>query len=160
MSKVPPPRVLASSPEWAHECEAPGFAGRARPRGTKALGLSYERKLARVLPSGVLHGQWFIYRADGRVGYCQPDFLLRGRSELAVLEAKLADVEGAFEQLDALYVPVLQACYGKRVLRIVVARSLARMPSRAEVCEGLVEAISCARRGGAPVLHWIGSGKI
>ena len=146
--------------EWAHECEAPSWARAKRLRGTKALGVSYERKLAKVLPSGTLHGPWFIYRGDSRVGYCQPDFLLRGKSELAVLEAKLTDVEAAWEQLTHLYAPVLRRCYGKEILRVVVTRSLARVPASAEVCETLTQALVLARIGRLPVLHWIGSGRL
>ncbi len=156
------PRRLTSEPEWAHECEAPSWASRSpRLRGTKALGLSYERRLARALPQGTLHGQWFIYRADGKVGYCQPDFLLRGKSELAVLEAKLTDIEAAWEQLQQLYRPVLEKCYDRRAYCIVVSRSLARCPQNAEVCETLKEAIVATRLVKTPVvLHWIGTGRI
>jgi hypothetical protein len=156
---VSPPRRLEHV-EWAHECEAPGWAQAKRSRGTKALGLSYERKLAKVLPAGSLHGQWFIYRADGRVGYCQPDFLLRGKSELAVLEAKLTDVEAAWEQLTHLYAPVLRRCYSKEILRVVVTRSVARVPANAEVVETLTQALTLARIGRLAVLHWIGSGRL
>ncbi len=154
------PRKLSSAPEWAHECPAPSFARKKRASGTRALGLSYERKLARALPPGTLHGQWFIYSEQGRVGYCQPDFLLRGRSELAVLEAKLTDIEAAEEQLRALYAPVLGVCYGKKVLSVVVSRSLARCPAHAEVCDSLAEALQVARCGRLPVLHWIGTGRL
>jgi hypothetical protein len=158
--KVSPPRRL-SQVSWAHECEAPGFAKRSRLRGTKALGVSYEKKLARALPRGSLHGQWFVYSADGRVGYCQPDFLLRGRSELAVLEAKLTDVEAAWEQLEGLYAPVLEACYSKKVLKIAVTRSVARVGASERVCETLAEAIMLARSAHfRPVLHWLGTGRI
>jgi hypothetical protein len=147
--------------EWAHECAPPDFAKARRLRGSKALGLTYERKLARVLPKGTRHGQWFAYCVDGKVRFCQPDFLLVGRSELAVLEAKLADVTAASEQLRGLYVPVLKAAYGKRVLPVIVARSLSRLPENAdidEVCCRLIEALDLARAGRLPVLHWIGRG--
>jgi hypothetical protein len=157
--QVSQPRRL-SQVSWAHPCEAPGFARSKRLRGTKALGVSYEKKLAKALPAGSLHGQWFVYSADGRVGYCQPDFLLRGRSELAVLEAKLTDVEAAMDQLAFLYSPVLRACYGRVPLLVVVSRSLARAPREAEVCETLREALTAARSGALAVLHWLGSGKL
>jgi hypothetical protein len=127
------------------------------------MGLTYERKLAKVLPKGTRHGQWFAYCVDGRVRFCQPDFLLVGRSELAVLEAKLADVSAASEQLRGLYVPVLRAWSGKRVLPVIVTRSLSRLPEHAdidEVCVRLIEALDLARSGRLPVLHWIGSGRL
>ena len=146
--------------EWAHECEPPSFAKRSRLRGTKAMGVSYERKLAKVLPRGTVHGQWFVYRADGRVGYCQPDFLLKGRNELAVLEAKLTDVHAAREQLELLYAPVLRACYGRVVLCVAVSRSVAMVPVSVEICETLARALAVAREGNFAVLHWIGTGRV
>jgi len=149
--------------EWAHECAPPDFAKPRRLRGSKAAGLTYERKLAKVLPKGTKHGQWFAYSVDGKVKFCQPDFLLLGRSELAVLEAKLADVTAASEQLRGLYVPVLRAAYGKKVLPVIVTRSLSRLPEEAdidEVCCRLIEALDLARAGKLPVLHWIGSGRL
>jgi len=153
------PRRLVAV-EWAHKCEVPDFARTKRASGTRALGLAYERKLAKVLPAGALHGQWFIYRADGRVGYCQPDFLLKGKSEVAVLEAKLADVELAWDQLKCLYTPVLRHFYEREPLCVVVTRSVARVPANAEVCETLKDALRVARAGLMPVLHWIGTGRI
>jgi hypothetical protein len=146
--------------EWAHECEAPAFARKKRLRGTKALGVSYEKKLAKMLPKGTLHGQWFIYSVADKPKYCQPDFLLRGKSELAVLEAKLTDIEAAWEQLEGLYAPVLRACYGKKILLVTVSRSLTRLAAGSKVCETLAEALQAARGGQRAVLHWIGTGSL
>lgn len=148
--------------EWAHQCERPGFAKRPRARGTKGLGLAYERALARAIPAqwNAQHGQWYVYSAQGKIGYCQPDVLLDASlTELAVLECKLTNVEEAWEQLGK-YARVLRACHDLDILRVVVVKSLSRCPSNAEVVETLMQALTCARIGRLPVLHWLGRGRL
>ena len=148
--------------EWAQTCSAPSFHSARRPRGTKGLGVTYERKLAKALTKGGwahTYGQWFAYGDGGARHLCQPDFILTDW-ELVVLECKLTRVEEALAQLEGLYVPVLTAVYKRPVHAIVVTRSLSRCPWDIQVEDNLAGAVRHAVLGRRVVLHWIGSGPI
>ena len=156
------PHRVVQNVEWAKPCERPGFIGRGRARGTKALGLSYEKKLATALSRAHgphYHGQWYHYFADGKNGWCQPDFVLLSSLRIVVVECKLTNIEEATEQLDELYFPVLRAAYRLPVCGIIVVKSLTRLPPVATVCSTLTGALNEAHRC-VPVLHWIGQGPI
>lgn len=150
-----------TSVEWARECERPACIPRARPRGSAAKGLSYERALARALLARVpvRHGQWFSYRADNVCGYCQPDFIWRGEHAVYVFECKLTHIERATEQLLDLYFPVLREAYKMSVRGIIVARSLHRCPALAFTTTSVDEAVAMSA-GRVPVLHWLGHGPL
>jgi hypothetical protein len=128
----------------------------------QAKGVSYERAfgkmLKRTLPD-VKHGQWFVYHADGLLGYCQTDFLRVGASAVHVIECKLTNVEEACEQLLDLYFPVLRRVYSLPIYGIIVTRSLHRTPDLAKVTSSLSAALSLSYDR-VPVLHWMGHGPI
>lgn len=134
-----------------------------RLRGSKGIGLSYEKRFAeslkRSLP-GAKHGQWYEFFADGANGFCQPDVVVPFSSAMLVLECKLKNVEQAEAQLLQLYLPILQKCYSLPVRAIIVTRSLSALPVRSLVARNLLEAIQMTSAGFMPVLHWLGRGPL
>jgi hypothetical protein len=97
---------------------------------------------------------WFEFvDANGR-GFAQPDFVLRTKSEILLLECKLTDTLEAREQLQLLYTPLLEHVYRSPVRGVVVAKSLA--PFSPDPVFTLREALAAAREGQLPVLHWLG----
>lgn len=148
--------------EWARPISRPScIPEQKRRRGTKGLGLSYEKKLGKALlraNSSCVAGQWFEYFADGKRGYCQTDFLLFSGLEVYILECKLTNVEEALGQLRELYAPVVQAAYRLPVHGIVVVKSLSRA-SGALIVATLKSACSQAIHT-IPVLHYLGQGPL
>jgi hypothetical protein len=148
---------------WAKECESkPFMRGPRRVTGTRAKGISYERTLAKTLRAtlpGVRHGQWFVYHADGNLGYCQTDFIRLSSGCVHVLECKLSNVEEATEQFLDLYFPILKKVYALPVYGIIVTKSVHRVPDLAHITSSLSEALRLAETR-VPVLHWLGRGPL
>jgi hypothetical protein len=143
--------------EAARACERPACIPKGKPRGAKAAGLRYERALAKALPPGWLHGQWFEFWDANGHGYCQPDFILVEPGRVLVLEAKYTWVLEAHAQLMQLYAPVLRAVFKRPVIGVVVCKRL--VPGARAAYTTLEEAIRWPVVGGA-VLHWIGVGPV
>jgi len=133
--------------------------GRPRGRGIRARGLAYQRALERQLPNA-LHGPWYEFRdANGR-GLCQPDLVARHGEGLVVLEAKLTNVHEALEQLQELYIPVLQRCYRMPVRGVIVVRHATHIREAGlKLCTSLAEALAYDD-GGIPAVHWLGKGPL
>jgi hypothetical protein len=141
--------------KWARLGEGPELPIR-RPRGAKALGLRYERALARALP-GAIHGQWWEYEDLNGHGWCQTDLILRVGSNIVVLEAKYSWVEKGHEQMEELYFPVVEEALGTWPLGVQVCKNL-RQGAR-HVSSTLEQSIDQARVGRS-VLHWLGVGPL
>jgi len=133
---------------WAAECQPPAFAGKARPRGAKALGLQYERQLAAAFPHGRA-GQWFSFVDANGSGYCQPDLLLVLPEGPLVMECKLTWVPEAHSQLTQLYLPVVSMALGKPARGLVVCKHLT--PSAPEAEGNWQDALACGK-----IWHWLG----
>ena len=144
----------------AKPCARPACIPRSRPRGAKALGLRYERALARALPHG-RHGPWYEFIDANGPGYCQPDIVLDMGECMFVLESKLSNVEQAKAQIEDLYVPVLTAAHRTKVHGIIVVRHLTPGVDLALVHDTLQSAMIAAVRGSQlPLLHWLGRGRL
>ena len=145
--------------QMARFCERPKSIPPSRRKGgAKGAGQRYESALAKSLPFA-LHGPWIeFWDANGR-GICQPDFVLRTREGVFVLEAKMSDVEGARVQLRGLYEPLLQKILGEEVFGIGVVRHLSGVREICGgyyVCDGLGATLNLAM-GRPKVLvlwHW------
>jgi hypothetical protein len=138
---------------WAARATSPWPKPRGR-RGTKALGLRYERSVAKALGTKVEHNPWFQFRDGTHQGYCSPDLLLEDfpKNMALVLEVKLTNWRSAWDQLELLYLPVLTLALGVRtVIPVVVVKHLS---PGVVVAHTLREAIQ--RRAEHPVLHWLG----
>jgi len=129
----------------ARACERPSSIPVGRPRGAKALGVRYEKALARSLP-GATHGQWWeFWDANGR-GFCQTDLILEVGKVLVVLEVKYTWTPVGHSQLELLYLPVLRKATGREVIGLVVCKKLVpEVVDQATVCGTLAEAIEVSR---------------
>lgn len=142
---------------WAQECPRGPFGPQKRKKGAKARGLAFEKEVGRALPSPShwAYNPWFQFADGSGMGYAQPDYVLRTKSEVLVLECKLTDTLEAYDQLGKLYLPILEHVYGLPVYGIVVAKAL--RPGSPVPCSSLREAFACARSGVRfPLLHWLG----
>lgn len=132
----------------------------APTRGSRAVGLRYERAFAGALealyPGTSDHNPWFYFEDANGPGYCQPDLLLAYGQDLFVIEAKLTDCEAGRLQLRELYLPVLRHVLGNRVFGLTVSRNLTVNTPEKLICESVDIAILSARNHQIPVLHWRG----
>jgi hypothetical protein len=143
--------------KWAREVAKPSGIPIGRPRGTKAFGIRYEKAVGAELPTFV-RGQWFEFEdANGR-GFCQTDFIRVQRDRVVVLELKHTWVEEGQEELEGLYLPVVQAAFDRKAVGIVVCRRLVPNMPNVIISGGLDEAIRLAEGNGkATVWHCLGS---
>lgn len=135
----------------ARKATCPHQASRA-PRGVKALGLVYERAVARALP-GALHGQWFYFEDANGPGYCQPDLLVQGW----ILEVKLSDTQEALGQLTDLYLPVVTAALGGQWRGLKIVKYL--QPWSRDIITARDQALT-KPPAVVPTLHWPGKGRL
>lgn len=129
-----------------------------RVRGAKAKGRAYEKALGKALPSQFLHGPWFQFMDRNGLGHCQPDFIVKLRDRLLVLEVKYSWVPEGHSQIERLYQPVLERIFGLPVLGVVVCKRLRPEMGHSQVFGGLREAI--ASQAAVRVLHWLGAGDV
>jgi hypothetical protein len=125
----------------------------SRARGVKALGVRYEREVAKALPVAEA-GAWWEFRDRNGPGYCQTDLLVLGERFVLVLEAKYTYTVDAWRQLLGLYQPVVELALGLPVIPVQVCRVLT--PNARNVTTGLAEAIELAKAEGWATLHWVG----
>lgn len=97
-----------------------------RLRGTKALGISYEKKvgvyLSRLFPD--LHsGQWFEFHEDGKPGCCQMDHFVVFPSQVLLVECKLKERASAWDQI-ARYRRVLGVYFSRPVTGVQACKIL------------------------------------
>lgn len=149
-------RVI-SGLSFAAPCARPAGIPVGRPRGTKRLGIKYEKDFANALgarfPGAVTPGQWFHFVDINGSGYCQTDILLRLRGEIFLFECKLTDTERARSQLSRLYIPVVERCFALPARGITVTRHLSGETQPASVVDQLEVALKMAWEG-IPTLHW------
>lgn len=108
---------------------------RNRQGGTKEFapsagdGLRYEKQVAMYAASlglRIKHGQWFRYRDQKGVAYCQTDVLalpVEQANRLIVAEVKLTQKAEGELKLDKLYVPLMKAMYKIPVFPVLVFRN-------------------------------------
>lgn len=140
---------------WAESLPTkPAFIPKSRPRGTKALGLSFEKKVAKALPLAI-HGQWFQFKGQsGALRYCQTDFLwLLSRTSL-IIEVKLTNISEARAKLASLYIPVVEKTYKKPALGVIIVKSVSKVPIGEKIFSSITEAIDSDVS--LPVVHWLG----
>lgn len=141
---------------YAALCLRPKHIPKSRPRGTKALGLRYEKALAAAIPRAE-HGQWVEFEDINGPGHCQMDLVIEGAKRVVIIECKLTDVEGGRAQLEQLYFPVAKMIWpDKKPLGIVAARHLSKELCLERVRTSLKDAIKAAEfEQFIPTLHWI-----
>jgi hypothetical protein len=106
--------------------EAPGFSQkRRRPRGRRALGIKYERRVHRhfmaLYGDRYIPSPWIIYSLKGCGGlkWAQPDGLLIDveRGIITICEMKYQHCQEAYWQLVGKYLPLLERIFPKRLWR-------------------------------------------
>lgn len=105
----------------------PKFIPKARLRGRRAAGLTFERKVGKVLSvlfSHVHSGVWFEYHDSKRSGVCQIDHYVLRPGMVLLVECKLSESDDAWEQMSRLYAPILERHYGLPVSRVQATRCL------------------------------------
>jgi len=148
---------------WARPCPRPKLP-RSRPRGAKAAGLAYERKLAKAICAEhplAFHGQWYEFADANGKGFCQPDVVIPRKDYVVVVEIKLSAQEDAWSQARGLYKPILEHVY-RRPCYCIIATKFLRSERAADVIEESLEgAIETAHvLNLTPLWHWIGSGPL
>lgn len=141
----------------AAPCTRPGNLPVARLRGTKRMGIKYERDFAKAIkmayPTATISGQWFRFVDNNGSGYCQPDILVKLSTECLIFECKLTDCEKGRSQLSRLYRPVVEFCWGLPTRGIVVTRHLSKETRVEHVTDILAAALATSRHL-IPTLHW------
>lgn len=144
--------LLSASP-----CPRPSNLPVARLRGTKRMGIKYERDFAKAIkmayPTATISGQWFRFVDNNGSGYCQPDILVKLPTECLIFECKLTDCEKGRSQLSRLYRPVVERCWGLPTRCMVVTRHLSGETKLELVTDQLREALAFNREA-IPTLHW------
>jgi hypothetical protein len=135
---------------WAKQAENPW--PKSRPRAAKAVGLRYERKVAKELRPAE-HNPWYEYEDDNGHGFCSPDLVMPGKVRTLVMECKLSNWREGWEQVEGLYLPVLKMVFGQDVVPVVIVR---RVSPGCTVAHSLREAVELWRV--RPVLLYIGQG--
>jgi len=142
--------------EWPEQIPKP------RPRGVKALGRRYENAVALQLGPTAVRGQWWRFRDANGPGLCQTDFIIIGKVWVAILECKHTFTDEGVEQLEQLYLPVVQMAEDKQAIGIQVCKNLSSHCS-GKVYNTLESAIIAARAPGPTrlaTLHWRGFGPL
>jgi len=104
----------------------PHYIPQARLRGVKAKGITFEKRVGKVLRgmfSEVRSGVWFEYHTQTRSGVCCMDHFVVLPSHIILVECKLSEKDTAWAQMN-LYAPLLAAHYGKAVARVQATRHL------------------------------------
>jgi hypothetical protein len=144
--------------KWARELsDWPLGIPRNRPRGQKALGRRYEVAVGKQLGKQAIGGKWWEYKDLNGTGLCQTDYMLVGKTWIVVLECKHTWTDEGLEQLQFLYIPVVEAVKKMPVLGVQVCKNLTP-GAVGPVFNDLAEAIKDAKNGGLVTLHWSGIG--
>lgn len=112
-------QALASRPSYIPKSR--------RLRGSKAQGLTYEKKIGKRLAAvwpGVHSGQWFEFEDANGHGCCQTDHFVVLEHHILLVECKLTETWVGFSQIDLLYRPVLEKFFGLPVIGVMACRHL------------------------------------
>jgi hypothetical protein len=107
----------------------PKFIPKARLRGSRAAGVTYEKKVGKVLrhlfgTKAVHSGVWFEYADSVRQGVCQVDHYVLREEVVLLIECKLSESLEAWGQMRDLYAPILRRAYGLPVTCIQATKCL------------------------------------
>lgn len=100
--RAPELAALRARARRVETCPPPFSSSRAD--GTRARGLTYERKVGKYLAGlcaregwKLWDHQWFIYRNKDDTCYFQPDFIVERPSEPLLIEVKLTYVDTSYQ---------------------------------------------------------------
>jgi len=141
--------------------DRPDYIPLSKPKGVRALGLRFERRLHKALP-GSIHGQWWEFEDTQGYGVCQTDLiypfhLVPGPATVAVIEVKYTLVPGAHSKLSSLYMPIVSKALGCRVAGIVIVKNLDPRFRRGRIFTSIQSATDAALATGYPsLIQWAG----
>lgn len=139
---------------WARPCPRPDCIPQGRPRGAKALGVRYEKTLAKALPAAS-HGQWFEFEDRQGHGWCQVDLMLERNAGIGLVEVKYTWTQEGHAQLELLYRPVVEAALDKSTVGVVACKALTHETPRRAIAASLAEAFQRRIDHGHGVWHWL-----
>lgn len=137
---------------YAAPCLRPDFIQKSKPKGAKALGIRFEKAVAKAIDGN--SGQWFHYIDSEGPGWCQTDVLVIGQKSVFILECKLTDTPEAVGQLLHLYYPVLREAYRLPVFGAVVCKNITSKTDLRRLVPSFERAIRLAKLEQIPVLQW------
>jgi hypothetical protein len=137
--------------KWVRLAENPW--PKARLRGAKRQGLSYQHSVALAL--GLKEDLWFQFEDANGPGYCSPDGVARYQGEIIAVECKLTQTLEAVVQLEQLYRPILEMHFSLPVRTLAVCKNLLRSsPWPGPICSSLGEALASEARVPLLFLPW------
>ena len=114
-------------------CDPPSWVGKLPTTGAKGRGLTYERKIKKLLLEQfedsfeVLLGSWVRSGNLSYWEYRQFDALLVGKKRVYLIEIKLSHKSEALTKLLEVYLPLVQKLYRKRkVIPVQICKSVPR----------------------------------
>lgn len=123
----------------------PKFIPRAIVSGVKGRGLTYEKKVGRVLRTywdNVKSGVWFAFVDRNGPGVCQVDHFVVLPDQVLLVECKLSESDVAWLQIRDLYGPILADYFGLTVTGVQATRHV----RSADALMDVREAIACPGR--------------
>lgn len=116
----------ATSPPSVLPCPPP-FAA-TPPSGSRARGLTYERKVGKVLAVHCAKAgwklwdhQWFVYKDDSGVKHFQPDFIIERENDNVLVEVKLTFVDASAQVNKYLHYLKI---FGLECFPLIIVRNL------------------------------------
>ena len=131
-----------------------------RLRGSKARGMTYERKFQRMVSSSLPsiaqwhHNQWIEFEDTIGHGFAQPDSYLVLKSRIICFECKLTETLSGYSQLSGLYAPLLREIYSRPIILILACKNLSRLDLRRLEVSSLREALF-APSGRIATYQWL-----
>ena len=111
-------------------CERPSSIPKARLRGNKAKGISYEKlvgkDLKREFGERVFLDQWIGFFDQGGLGYACVDGFVVGEDVVLLTESKLTQTERAWKQMELKYVPLLMHIYQRPIVTLQICKNLVK----------------------------------
>lgn len=100
-----------------------------RATGSKAKGLSYEKKLVRHLMKRWPHAElqyhrWIRFQDSIGVGHAEPELYVELADRILLLECKLTGGPAGRQQLELYYKPLLEHIYKKPVYCLLVCKNV------------------------------------
>lgn len=118
----------------------PKFIPRAIVSGVKGRGLTYEKKVGRVLRGYWPHvrsGIWFAFIDKNGPGVCQVDHFVVLPDQVLLVECKLSESDVAWVQIRDLYGPILADYFQLTVTGVQATKHVRSADALADIREAL-----------------------
>jgi hypothetical protein len=123
------------------------------------LGKRYEAAVSKQLGPMAQQGIWWEYKDSNGPGLCQTDFIIEGEIWCIILECKHSWTAEGMEQLNELYLPVLEMALNKKTAGIQVCKHLSSQ-CFGRIYDNLETAVAAAKSIRPVTLHWRAIGPI